>query len=252
MIKFFRKIRKTLVSEGKTTSYLKYAIGEIVLVVFGILIALQINNWNEDRKLNDKRQELIVALIEDFESTGKELLVVNKVSDERLKNGETFYKLINKDTQTVTVDSLKLLALTFFRDFSFEPNLTSYREAISSGSISLLKNKSFLETITQFNDDFKSYENLSNTSMLLYFEGSSFKLRQQFGLLYKRNRSNLSTLHIKKYNTYTEYLSVVREQKVLVALDNAYTLKLIIGQQLKGMYEATQEIIKILNELKDN
>ncbi len=50
MIKLFRNIRKTLVNEGKTTNYLKYAIGEIVLVVIGILIALQINNWNENRK----------------------------------------------------------------------------------------------------------------------------------------------------------------------------------------------------------
>ena len=50
MIKFFRKIRHNLINEGKTTKYLKYAIGEIVLVVIGILIALQINNWNEQRK----------------------------------------------------------------------------------------------------------------------------------------------------------------------------------------------------------
>ena len=50
MIKFFRKIRQNLLSEGKTGKYFKYAIGEIVLVVIGILIALQINNWNEGRK----------------------------------------------------------------------------------------------------------------------------------------------------------------------------------------------------------
>ncbi len=47
MIKFFRNIRKNLLNEGKTTKYFKYAIGEIILVVIGILIALQINNWNE-------------------------------------------------------------------------------------------------------------------------------------------------------------------------------------------------------------
>lgn len=52
MIKFFRKIRQNLVSEGKAVNYLKYAIGEIILVVIGILIALQINNWNEERKFH--------------------------------------------------------------------------------------------------------------------------------------------------------------------------------------------------------
>ena len=49
MIKFFRKIRQNLLSEGKTGKYLKYAFGEIILVVIGILIALQINNWNENK-----------------------------------------------------------------------------------------------------------------------------------------------------------------------------------------------------------
>jgi len=56
MIKFFRKIRQQLLKEGKTTNYLKYAVGEIVLVVIGILIALQINNWNSERiNLNKKK-----------------------------------------------------------------------------------------------------------------------------------------------------------------------------------------------------
>ena len=59
MIKFFRKIRQDLLSKGKTGKYLKYAIGEIILVVIGILIALQINNWNEDRKSDNKGKELI-------------------------------------------------------------------------------------------------------------------------------------------------------------------------------------------------
>ena len=48
MLKFFRNIRKTLINEGKTSKYLKYAFGEIILVVIGILIALQINNWNDN------------------------------------------------------------------------------------------------------------------------------------------------------------------------------------------------------------
>jgi hypothetical protein len=50
MVKFFRNIRSRLLAEGKITNYIKYGIGEIVLVVIGILIALQINNWNENKK----------------------------------------------------------------------------------------------------------------------------------------------------------------------------------------------------------
>ena len=50
MIKFFRQIRYNLMSENKTGKYIKYALGEILLVMIGILLALQVNNWNEGRK----------------------------------------------------------------------------------------------------------------------------------------------------------------------------------------------------------
>ena len=62
MIKFFRKIRQNLLSEGKTGKYPKYAIGEIVLVVIRILIALSINTWNLDRIYNKERKYLITEL----------------------------------------------------------------------------------------------------------------------------------------------------------------------------------------------
>jgi len=65
MIKLLRNIRKTLLMENKTAKYLKYAIGEIVLVVIGILIALQINNWNERRKLNQNDLQLCKELLND-------------------------------------------------------------------------------------------------------------------------------------------------------------------------------------------
>jgi hypothetical protein len=66
MLKFFRNIRKSLLAHGKTGRYLKYAFGEIILVVIGILIALQINNWNENRILEITRQEYYQQFLEDL------------------------------------------------------------------------------------------------------------------------------------------------------------------------------------------
>jgi len=72
VIKFFRNIRKKLITENqsviKNTNYFKYAIGEIILVVIGILIALQINNWNEERKSVKKEYEIMTNLAEDFKN----------------------------------------------------------------------------------------------------------------------------------------------------------------------------------------
>ncbi len=61
MIKFFRKIRLNLLSTGKTVKYFQYAIGEIILVFIGILIALQINNWNQDRKEHKETERLAIG-----------------------------------------------------------------------------------------------------------------------------------------------------------------------------------------------
>jgi len=66
MIKFFRKIRQRLVTENKFSKYFLYAIGEILLVVIGILIALQLNNLNEDRKIEVTRQGYYHQLLEDL------------------------------------------------------------------------------------------------------------------------------------------------------------------------------------------
>jgi hypothetical protein len=62
MIKFFRKIRFNLMEQNKTSRYFKYAIGEIILVVIGILIALQINNWNESRKSKTFETEILTQI----------------------------------------------------------------------------------------------------------------------------------------------------------------------------------------------
>ena len=82
MIKFFRKIRQNLLMENKTGKYFKYAIGEIVLVVIGILIALQINNWNENRIENKEVKTYLNNLILDL-NEDQEVI-------DRMNNWQTF------------------------------------------------------------------------------------------------------------------------------------------------------------------
>ncbi len=66
MIPFFRKIRKKMADDNRPLKYLRYAIGEIVLVVIGILIAFQINNWNEERKERIEEKNLLLELRSEF------------------------------------------------------------------------------------------------------------------------------------------------------------------------------------------
>ena len=91
MIKFFRKIRQRLLTENKFSKYLLYALGEIVLVVIGILIALQVNNLNQNR-LNDKKEHIILKqFIEDLEQDASNLSIAINTLKEINKVAHFFY-----------------------------------------------------------------------------------------------------------------------------------------------------------------
>ena len=73
MLALFRNIRKVLLRQGKTAQYITYAIGEIILIVAGILIALQLNNWQEQRAEREKEKEVLISLKDDLQAALNEL-----------------------------------------------------------------------------------------------------------------------------------------------------------------------------------
>jgi hypothetical protein len=108
MIKFFRSIRQQLLAENKTGKYLKYAIGEIVLVVIGILIALSINNWNEERKVIIKEKNYVRSIYQDLK---RDFSNIEKNLDKLSFQYNTAVKVLNAlDFQRVKVlDSVALV-----------------------------------------------------------------------------------------------------------------------------------------------
>ncbi|QNJ98128.1 DUF6090 family protein [Constantimarinum furrinae] len=97
MNNFFRKIRLNLLSEGKTGKYLKYAIGEILLVIIGILIALQINNWNDKRIERNELNLSLHSMIEELNQNIKFLETEKKDKQERLLTIESFKDVAGSD-----------------------------------------------------------------------------------------------------------------------------------------------------------
>ncbi|MEM5564090.1 DUF6090 family protein [Psychroserpens sp. AS72] len=96
MIKFFRHIRKSLLSENKFSKYLLYAIGEIILVFIGIAMALQFNNWNETKKIKEKEQQILTEIISDLEYTLEDLdRVVNTRTNNLKRTINSIQTLIN-------------------------------------------------------------------------------------------------------------------------------------------------------------
>lgn len=94
MIKFFRRIRYDLMKKNKTGKYFKYTIGEIVLVVIGILIALSINNWNENRKLNDTIKGVYSIIQSDLLS---DIKMIDKILLSTQFRDSIFKRVINRE-----------------------------------------------------------------------------------------------------------------------------------------------------------
>ena len=114
MTKFFQKIRHKLVVENKTSKYFKYAFGEIILVVVGILIALQINNWNENRKTNAENQIILNNLHEEFSENLIELDSSVVKTNSLSRNLEILLKKLIEQNNEITQDEFDvILSKTF-------------------------------------------------------------------------------------------------------------------------------------------
>lgn len=245
MIKLFRKIRQNLLLTGSTGKYLQYAIGEIVLVVIGILIALSINNWNEANKIERKKQKLVTSLIEDFEFN-RDILKNSTIikQDSIIAQMDTFFSLTKSNTPLVSVDSLRKLAGGFFRSISFNPNLTSYNEAVASGNLSLLQNKALLEEFTLFNrayDDFRKFEEAGFYS---FYSGSSWELRKTAkpGLLYGREPAGEIS--------YVEYKKLISSNLAQNCFENSHNLARNTRRRLFEMLEKSETIIQMLKKMQ--
>jgi hypothetical protein len=151
MIKFFRKIRQNLLSEGKTGKYLKYAIGEIVLVVIGILIALSINNWNERRKASIQELELLENINEDLKYNLDRIEIVFTQDSIQIHMNKTLLTTLSNPNSKYH-DSLQVYFGTITRYDVFFPRRTAY-EAIKSKGLELIKNSRLRSNITQLYDE---------------------------------------------------------------------------------------------------
>jgi hypothetical protein len=153
MIKFFRKIRQNLLMENKTGKYFKYAIGEIILVVIGILIALQINNWNEDRKDTLKEQVYLVNLkkdiADDIAFNKRYILDRYQKKVSVLKKGKAHYQgeIKVKDTIAFLND---IGYGNVFGNVIWGFNMTTYNQLVNTGDFKVIANDSLKEAILNY------------------------------------------------------------------------------------------------------
>jgi hypothetical protein len=149
MIKFFRKIRYNLMETGKTGKYFKYAIGEIILVVIGILIALSINTWNENNK-SEKEANFQLSKLRDNLISDKAQLKAAIFSDSLYIDNLIFcVKVLSNDIEAPKaefIDRMQYLSTIM----NFDPTRGAFDGLISSGKIELISNQNLLETLFSY------------------------------------------------------------------------------------------------------
>ncbi|MDT0558335.1 DUF6090 family protein [Ichthyenterobacterium sp. W332] len=166
MIKFFRHIRKSLIEQNKMGKYFKYAIGEIILVVIGILIALQINTWNEDRKNRVKEKVYITNIQRDLKA---QLVILDRASNGELSsftslsNAQKSYHQHNK----FIVNTKSLAEISAINDrFTFNIIDTALEEIKSSGNLDIIQNRTVKDSLLKYYDEIGLYGQIISSNNL--------------------------------------------------------------------------------------
>lgn len=147
MIKFFRQIRQKLLSENKLRKYLLYAVGEIVLVVIGILIALAVNNWNQEKKEQRLVDDILVRLKYDLVKDTinfRNEIIRNTALREDLKE-----LLVELYDGIDNMEEVKKMSETWDQmlDQAFSPNDNTYQSMLSSGTLGFIQNQDLKDQI---------------------------------------------------------------------------------------------------------
>jgi len=252
MIKFFRKIRYDLMEKNKTGKYLKYAIGEIVLVVIGILIALQINNWNQKQQAINVMENNFQNLIEDLESNKLQLLFLVEERKEVSKGGAFLldnYENKVQVNENEFVDKLKPVLSEKY----FEINRNGIDKVLTSSAIELKE----METIREL---IKSY--LRNTGILNTLETKENAAIENMEMITAGNgyfRTIWKTFRKNRYKTTTEYNNP--DFDFLNIMDNDELLYLVLRHEFvtqftldkyNDLIEKGDEIIKTIEDYRSS
>ena len=236
--------------ENKTGKYIKYAIGEIVLVVIGILIALSLNNWNESRKNEIVKQQLIEDLIIELQSSKVIINDAIALGDSLVADGRLYLKHIGFKELTIQIDSLKKLGDFITYGIPYDLNLPIYEDSKSSGKLSMINNKKILmlyAEIMSADIGGSIHRKISND---MYYTGSGWELRKEIGTseIFTLTDEMLPT----KYRvTEKELWGILTRPSTFATFDNSLQMKVNRIQYMNRINNGMTEVIEMLKYEKN-
>src|SRR6056297_653533 len=158
MLRFFRHIRKSLMEQNKIRTYFLYATGEIFLVVIGILIALQVNNWNEWRKDRIQEKNYLERLTLELKSDSLRLEGAISLTNYKIDQANFLLNKIEPDVQISDSSAFVENAFLVGRGGSFMPYLPTYQELVSTGDMGLIQNEEIINHISRYINRVEGFE----------------------------------------------------------------------------------------------
>lgn len=238
MITFFRKIRRWLLVENKFSKYLLYAIGEIVLVMVGILLALQVNNWNEYRKERIEGDKILLEINRNLEieiRTIKQRIILMQNAENKI---ERLLTLIEQDSAIMgnEIDSLFGVIPPFYM---FDLNMTPFQELNSNG-INIISDDSLkLELIMVYDvmhRRFGTYNHIAE------------KVSDELVQYYLKNFNNMSFITRKESATPNNITEVINDSYFVNIVERKLNT---LSRQIR-YYIIAEERMKELKEIIDN
>jgi len=247
MLRLFRNSRLKLTSESNGLRYFRYALGEIILVVIGILIALQINNWNEHRKLRNTEHYYLIELKSEFKKNLKEINKVMARNDANLENALLLANYLASDSMTLSdYDFDKHLFKSIVTEIQYRPSPGTLNEILNSGKLEIISNKTLRTKLSSWDAvllkvRFQEIEHATPRLKLLDLTYAQGNFREGYAATTNK------TLDLKPRSSSIHNKYVFRTNQ---EFDNLLSVFYLSGQALnEHYYEELKEKIEDILEL---
>jgi len=237
MITFFRKIRQELIAESRLSKYLIYALGEIVLVVIGILIALQINNWNENRKLKKQAEAYVGKIISDLKKDTvniNELWAITSKFQKDIFGYREYFKSADSLDLSIEhlLDSSRRLDIRYIK---YYPVNKTFKDMEYSGNSDLLSDdqRDILIKLVAFQEEF---EKANDSYLNVAIEELQYSAR-----LTGKSDDFYNNLNLKNSEERNAQ-GLLHRHLHIGALDDMYSFFRYKGEQIKSLSHEASEL----------